>query len=353
MLKMGLKQDIESQNSFNIWRIVFTCVIMTFHFFDATTVYTDYPVIKYHWYIAVEFFFILSGFLMAGHMDHNPNETVLQYMKKRIIRLYPVYIFAFLVIAVIKSYVSGLNILKIVIPNWLEVFMLQSIGTNRFPYVNNPAWYVSALMIGSYFVYYFLKNHRDLFLHFIGPCTVIIAFSYMYREYGRLENFYHTDGIFMNTAILRSIMGLTIGIYVYYISKRISWKDNKYSKAFKTIMEFLCFLGPIAFALFNEEGSYDFGFIIVFAIGILLASSNKTLGKVANIGFVRFMSDMSYAAYLAHFAVIILLSRFLNLTSIWHWWYIPLYFTSVITVAMIYGFCSNLLSSLAMKMIRY
>ena len=326
------------QNSFDLWRVVFTFVIMLFHLVNGSPFYDKYPMIKYHWYIAVEFFFILSGYLLMQHVEKCKEESTFDYLKDRIWRLYPEYLLAFLIMASIRSYQSGLNIFKIIIPNWLEAVMLQSIGTNIFPYVNNPAWYVSALLICSCLIYYMLSKHRELYLNLIGTGLIIVIFSYLYRKYERLEMFYHTEGVLGNTALLRAIMGITIGVYVFCTSKVLGQWLKKIPTVFKSIMQVLMFGGVLGFSLIREEGSYDFFFIPVFAIGLILASDDPFLGKISDTFFIRWLSKLSYCMYLSHFAAIFVLNFFWDTGEVWFWGIVPIYVLVTVLLALIYSY---------------
>ncbi len=326
------------QNSFDIWRVVFTFVIMLFHLVNGSPFYDKYPMIKYHWYIAVEFFFILSGYLLMQHVQKCKEESTFEYLKGRIWRLYPEYLLAFLVMASIRSYQSGLNIFKIIIPNWLEAVMLQSIGTNIFPYVNNPAWYVSALIISSCLIYYMLIKHRELYLNFIGPGLIILIFSYLFRKYERLELFYHTEGVFGNTGLLRAIMGITIGVYAFLAAKASRPWLKRIPTVFRSIMQVLMFGGVLGFSLIREEGSYDFFFIPVFAIGLILASDDPFLGKISDTFFIRWLSKLSYCMYLSHFAAIFVLNFFWDTGEVWFWGIVPIYVLVTVLLALIYSY---------------
>ncbi len=303
--------------------------------------------IKYHWYIAVEFFFILSGYLLMQHVEKCKEESTYDYLKGRIWRLYPEYLLAFLVMASIRSYQSELNILKIIIPNWLEAVMLQSIGTNIFPYVNNPAWYVSALLISSCLIYYMLSKHRELYLNLIAPGLIILIFSYLFRKYERLELFYHTEGVFGNTGLLRAIMGITIGVYAFCVARASRPWLKRIPVIFKSIMQILMFGGVLIFSLLREDGSYDFFFLVVFVLGIILASDDTFLGKVSDTILVRWLSKLSYSMYLSHFTAIYILNFFWDTGKVWFWSEIPVYIVITVILAILYSFiCDRIRKSL-------
>lgn len=335
------------QNSFDIWRVVFTFVIMLFHLVNGSPFYDKYPMIKYHWYIAVEFFFILSGYLLMQHVEKCNEECTFDYLKGRIWRLYPEYLLAFLVMASIRSYQSGLNIFKIIIPNWLEAVMLQSIGTNIFPYVNNPAWYVSALLISSCLIYYMLSKHRELYLNLFGPVIIILIFSYLFRKYERLELFYHTEGVIGNTGLLRAIMGITIGVYAFCTVKALRSWLKRIPMILKSIMQVLMFGGVLIFSLLREEGSYDFFFLFVFVLGIILASDDSFFGNLSDTICVRWLSKLSYSMYLSHFTAIYILNLFWDTGRVWFWGLVPVYIVITVVLAVIYIFiCDRIRKSL-------
>ena len=337
------------QNSFDIWRVVFTFVIMLFHLVNGSPFYDKYPMIKYHWYIAVEFFFILSGYLLMQHVQKCKEANTLEYLKGRVWRLYPEYLLAFLVMASIRSYQSGLNILKIIIPNWLEAVMLHSIGTNIFPYVNNPAWYVSALLISSCLIYYMLSKHRELYLNLIGPVLIILIFSYLFRKYERLELFYHTEGVIGNTGLLRATMGITIGVYAFCASKSFGTWVKGIPSVFKSIMQVLMFGGVLGFSLIREEGSYDFFFMPVFAIGLILASDDPFLGKISDTFLIHWFSKLSYCMYLSHFAAIFVLNFFWDTGKVWFWGIVPIYVLVTVLLALIYSYICDKVRKIIMR----
>ena len=349
---MASNTDGRSSNSFSLWRIIFTAVIMIFHFVGGTQFYSIYPNIKYHWYIAVEFFFVLSGYLLMLHIEKNPAETAPAYGLSRVRRLYPEYIVAFLIMAGIKACNSGLNILKVIIPNWMEALMLQSIWTNIFPYVNNPAWYVSALLIMSFLIYYLLKEHRNLYLQFIGPLGVIGAMSYMYRQYGGLENFYHTEGLLLNTALLRAFTGLTLGVYVYLASEGLRKNYKSSGKGFKvcvSLLQILIFAGCLGFAMLNEDQNYDFLFLALMAAGLLLASVDEGLGRLSGLWVIKQLDRFSYAMYLSHFAAIFVMSLLFDTWNVWAWWYLPVYYLITLLLGILYSLIAGGLTGLACK----
>lgn len=75
---------MENNNSIYVWRVIFTYIIALHHLrncFGQTT----------YWYIAVDFFAIISGTLMVSHINRvNDNETTWDYIIKKILAVQPI-----------------------------------------------------------------------------------------------------------------------------------------------------------------------------------------------------------------------------------------------------------------------
>ena len=92
---MMRKRDYCLENSIYIWRIVFTVLIMVMHFNNVYSKIYENPHITGGWYIAVEFFFIVSGYLLMVRAEANgKEESALRYTARRFMKLYPEYLFA-------------------------------------------------------------------------------------------------------------------------------------------------------------------------------------------------------------------------------------------------------------------
>ena len=59
---------MDKNNSIPFWRIIFTYMIVMFHF-DTTFPWMRELGLVTGWYLAVEFFFLVSGYLIYAKMD--------------------------------------------------------------------------------------------------------------------------------------------------------------------------------------------------------------------------------------------------------------------------------------------
>ena len=89
-------------NSNYIWRILFTFLIVLGHSGYVNISHASY-------YIGVDYFFIISGLMIAYSVDRGAEMSTLDYTIKRIRKLYPHLILSFLCFFFITYYYCGLQ----------------------------------------------------------------------------------------------------------------------------------------------------------------------------------------------------------------------------------------------------
>ena len=93
--------EARATNNLDLLRLVFASFVLLSHSFElADGSRSREPLTRlFHTTsfggLGVDFFFILSGFLITMSWDKNPH--ALSFLKKRILRIYPAYMAAFLV----------------------------------------------------------------------------------------------------------------------------------------------------------------------------------------------------------------------------------------------------------------
>lgn len=212
---------MNKNNSIAVWRIVFAYLIMTYHFFNAYGLPSSL-------YLATDFFFIVSGWLLAQDASENKYGNAWELLINKIKKYYPHYIFSLVVgyIVLKTSYMKfDMNYLMI-LP---EVTMTQMIGLNIKQMVNVPTWYLSVLIISSYFIYYLLQNHKKFFVQLGIPLVLLIVGSWFYRNYGYLCHSSLgdvTSDIYWNQPLLLGVMVMSIGVLAYELQTRTYVPDG-------------------------------------------------------------------------------------------------------------------------------
>lgn len=279
---------MSKNNSIVIWRIFFAYVIMAYHFFNAYGMGSSL-------YLATDFFFIVSGWLLARDVQKNKYENAWEMLVKKVKKYYPHYIFSLIVGYIVLKvfYVDfGMNY-KMIMP---EITMTQMAGLNINKMVNVPTWYISVLLICSYFIYYLLQNHKRFYLQFGVPLILIVIGTWFFRNCGYLSHSSLGDvttGIYWNQPLMLGLMVMSIGVLLYELQNKrmFAWGGRT--------LEAILFVGCMIGAVFYRKTAYDFLAIIIIVIGVAHAFSDGEC-KLAQNKVVQYFSRLSYPLYLNH-----------------------------------------------------
>ena len=320
--------EIKQQNSYmNILRFLFSLCICLYHWGGAFS----------GGYLAVCFFFTLSGFLMLYHFDvssHSPagNDTYsncLKFLKKKISKLYPHFLFSFIVLFFLKVIIlDTVSFSDACITSFWELTFLQNIGLTSSGVLINPVtWYLSAQVIAGYFVYYLLQKCYKLYLYVIAPLSIMFTFCYCYQRFGHLGTasqltLVTTTGIILGFACM-SLGCIAYNLYAYL--NTIINKDSLSVRILQTIFE-LVVIG-VTGILCYKTGRSSKDFVLVMLVAILYISVFFNSSYISKMSTRKYISaifnnlgHLSYAIFLNHFAVIYFLKYCwppLNIEGYW------------------------------------
>lgn len=276
------------KSSLELWRIVFTIGVAIMH--------AGHP---NGFYIAVDFFFMLSGYLTFKGIDANSEQSGWSIFVHKISRLWPQYFVAFLMMLTWNVYVRQDTVVNIayLADHLYELFFLQIL----FPagnLINGITWYISATVICLPLVIYMLKHHRHLYESLIAPFCALFLYGYL------LSNWAHVDFGFawlggVNGGLLRGLGGLSAGVFLYYISNRSKSLIEGINPNLLATMEFLIGATIIGWSVFVRQTKMDG--IEVILLGVLIILSFHEYGwfeRVAKHPIVAYLGRISYSIYL-------------------------------------------------------
>ena len=260
-------------------------------------------------YLAVDMFFMLSGFVMAHvyHRAFSAAETVAQHYRgfivARIARLYPLHIFIlalFVATTAASQLMTGLATgtfegMPLTGPRSLgaivaNIFMLQGLAAGELSW-NYPAWSISVEFI-AYLAFPFAlpaivraPNGAKLVLGAVLFSALVWLAS---LTKGDLDQW---DG---PLTLVRCMPEFLLGTLLYF-----AFRD--YGRRFWLNSDFAV-LAVLAAALIGlHVGAPDLLIVSLFAALVLSAVSNTgAFAKVANIGPLIWLGEISYSLYLMH-----------------------------------------------------
>lgn len=288
-------------NHVDMWRIIFTVVIMRHHLY-LIGLDGAYP-FSTGW-LATEFFFILSGYYTAKHFASQ--ETTNSSVKEAV--SYTIYkykkILPYTTIAICAEYMienvysAYHNQLKWTIFAQLfedmpyEILMLSVSGIVAERLV--PVWYLSAMFLVLPLLCCLLATKRKwiYYLAWIIPVTYygwagIVTAGERYNE------------------ILRASAGLLLGVFIFLVSDKISsMKTSSAVRWFITVID----IGSLSFAvwlMWGSGGHYK-TILLLFIIGTCMMLSGKSYTCRINIwkgNIGKILGKISLAMYSIHWCV--------------------------------------------------
>jgi peptidoglycan/LPS O-acetylase OafA/YrhL len=240
-------------------------------------------------YLAVDLFFLLSGFVMAhvygGPLAGNWRLHWWEFARARCARIYPLFAMATLgmTIAVALFKTPLINVSFTARSLWLQPFLLQQWAYNlSWDY---PSWSIST-EAEAYIFFVFAAGLLLTGKHprLIAACCVAVVAAISIARGGSLNSF---SGVF---ALLRTLSEFSLGVLLY----RAYLDDGMFSRQWAAML-FVLFVSLWAISRFDFFAVVAFGCLIYHA-----ANTNDTYGRLLNSRPLVALGNWSYSIYLWH-----------------------------------------------------
>lgn len=297
--------------TFDLLKLAFTVMISVFH------LWAIYGENALGGFIAVEFFFIVSGFFLALQEEHlGGKRSPLQYTWIRIKKLYPHYFFSFFLLFLFRnllSHSSPIIFVKKLLKSVSEIFILYGtiLSDEKTFIYNSQTWYLSVMLLVGYLLWAFMKVNKPLVL-VAAPVFVFWIYAYMAYTLGTTNNWRTHVFETLNYATLRAFAGMLLGILVYQASRYLS---SLLSRMKDGVARF-CFMcgGTIIVIAFIASYRWfhraSFLYIACFAIGLTFIAAGETRGAgLKRMVLPLWINGISYAIYLNHYLVILVIKN--------------------------------------------
>ncbi|MCO5286210.1 MAG: acyltransferase [Chitinophagaceae bacterium] len=311
--------------------------VVIFHIFEAfATSHLDQKV--NHGYLAVDFFFILSGFVVGyAYDDRWGKMNIKDFLKRRLIRLHPMVVMGS-VIGGLMFYtqatdawndVSGISFGALLFATVLGALLIpappgvevRGLG-EMFP-LNGPSWSLFFEYIGNILYALFLRKLPTKILALVVLAGGIsLARFAIWGPLGDICAGFSLTGVEFTAGISRLVFSFSAGLLLYRIFKPIRIKGSFWIGTITLIA--LLSLPRIGGAdHLWANGLYEtICTIIVFPLLVYLGASEQNISKQLT-SLCKFLGNISYPLYMVHYPFIYLYYAWVknnNLTfseSIW------------------------------------
>ncbi len=312
-------------------RGVAALVVLVFHVFEVFAGGDHKKLMFNHGYLAVDFFFLLSGFVIAHAYDNRWNTMSLaDFAKRRLIRLHPMIIIGMLVGAVL-FYFAAAPMFPFIenTPIWTMLGMML-IGfflipvpiswdirgwTEMYP-VNGPAWSLFYEYIANILYALILRKLSNTILFILmfiaGGALIHLAVT---SPNGDIIGGWAISPEQIRIGLTRLMFPFLAGILLRRYFKPTSIK-NAFLLTSILLTIFLVFPRVGGETQVWLNGIYDSGIVIfIFPIIVYLGASGKIEGQFSN-KVCKFLGDISYPLYITHYPIVYVFYGWVNRNNI-------------------------------------
>ena len=302
-----MSKQVERNGEIEILRFVFSMIILCHHF----NTFTKFSIF-YNGYIGVEFFFVVSGFLMAksSKKDANGNKNLIPdmtwtFIKRKLSGFYSYFIiaifiqFVFVIIIEKPGVIQAIKYLVANIPSSLLVEMGGLRVPNNILYVGG-SWYLSVMMLSVLILYPILLFNYEWSSKIFFPIFGLFGLGIIYTKYATIVlNFESITNMFLG-GMLRGLSEMALAVWGYEIAQKIkAYNLTKLSVILLTIVKYISLIIIILFAGSTANSCYTIAAFICCLVVVILSFSEKTINISYNT-VTKFLGKISLPIYLTH-----------------------------------------------------
>lgn len=252
-------------------------------------------------YLAVDFFFMLSGLVVADAYTHRlaGNMSFMEFARVRWVRLYPLFLLG-LILGVVNAFreiafqlPEALPTGKILVNVLFGLFMLPSPGWGPMFPINVPAWslFFEMLINLAFGVYLFKSSTRALSLIVLGSAVVLCAAI-------------STEGSLRTGDLLEKFpWGLARVVFAFALGMLISRSGMHRQRTLHQLWSIPAVAALAALLMISPPAGYRYVYdgaavLVVFPALIIFGSWTHLRGRLAAVA--EFLGSTSYAVYILH-----------------------------------------------------
>lgn len=300
-------------------RGVASLMVVIFHLFEAYSGGDPQKQIVNHGYLAVDFFFLLSGFVIAyAYDDRWSRMTQRGFYKRRLVRLQPMVIMGSLIGAALFYFqVFPLYPNVGATPVW-QLLLVMTIGAALLPLppamdirgwsetypLNGPAWSLFYEYIANILYATGVRklSNRSLFILVLLAAALLVHHA-VFGARGDLIGGWSLDATGLRTGLSRVLFPFFAGVLLMRLGKRIHVKHafGLCSLLLILALSLPRFGGTERLWL---NGLYEAACVLLlFPLIVAIGAGEKRVDGIS-VRIARFFGDLSYPLYITHYPLI-------------------------------------------------
>ncbi len=310
-------------------RGVAALIVVAYHLLETYAISPVHQILN-HGYLAVDFFFVLSGFVIGYAYDDRWGKiSIKDFFVRRLIRLQPMAIMGTLIGGALFYFGDCSTFPLIAQTSWLKLMLMIIVGCFMFPTppswdirgwwevnsLNGPMWSLMweylANIIYALFIRHFSKTALAIFVGFSACLTIDIALNL--DVFGLLDGRHEAAYTFIGgwsitpdqlyIGVSRLLYPFFGGLLLSRMNKLISIKRGFYWCSFLiALILVMPRLGGMEHMWIN--GVYEACCVLfLFPLIVSMGAGSKITGK-RSVAVCQFLGEISYPLYITHFPLI-------------------------------------------------
>jgi peptidoglycan/LPS O-acetylase OafA/YrhL len=300
-------------------RGVASVLVIVFHVFEAFTGGNRFIQIINHGYLAVDFFFVLSGFVVAYAYDDRWGKlTQWDFYKRRLVRLQPMVVLGSIIGAIFFYFqVSPAFPLIAGTPVW-KMLLLMLIGCTLIPVpismdirgwqemhpLNGPAWSLFFEYIANILYAVIVRRFSKLLLSVFVSLAGFMMIAYLLLgSQGDLIGGWSLNETQLFVGFTRVLYPFFAGVLLSRVGKLIHVKNAFWWCSFLIVI-------ALAVPRIGDEhhvwmnGIYDAFIVIIIFPLIVSMGAGGTFHSIRSARISKFLGDISYPLYITHYPLV-------------------------------------------------
>jgi len=258
---------------------------------------------------AVDFFFVLSGFVLQHLIEHRPMDWRDFAVRRFILRRSARYLATFGAVAAVFIVAQNGKL-----PNFdvgataaflLNATLLQSAGFMERLSYNWPAWSISTEMIVNLSVFFVFATRRWYAAAFFAALIVYVV---LFAEFGAFDHRHAERLGYLNVGLMRTVAGVMMGVAAYGAFRFVDElaPNGRITTIAFTVTEAAALV--LVADLLRPKGAGDKLALVLF-MPVLIVLFAMTRGWIARMAAARplaYLGSLSYGVYLLHGPILII-----------------------------------------------
>ena len=194
-----------------------------------------------HGSMGVEFFFLVSGVLMAKSMSKKIRqqtelqETLAQeslgFLKRKITSIFPMHVMTFIlafIAYVLANHMNYIEMMGKAVESIPSFFLIQMSGINLCS-PNHITWYISCMLIAMAILYPICRKYYEFFTHYLAPLMAVLILGGCIATTGRITGVSEWT-LVCYKSVLRAVCEIALGMTGFEIAQYISKQKFTYGQ---------------------------------------------------------------------------------------------------------------------------